>query len=139
MIFKTDWKISYNIDKEYIGDYFNVADYQRIMSNLKQLKTLAGLMYPSFDYEAMLDKTYDSYFYAEDINALENNLHTLVKATYPFVIGEKKQYKANDPFITFDELNRIEKGIQLIYEQLTGQYQGAKKLSFTCGGGNIAC
>lgn len=139
MIIKTNWKTSYSSSGAYLGDYFNIEDYERIRLNLVELKNLVLMMYPSCPVVEMVSKSYKDYFYAEDINRFENNLETIVSSSFPFPIGKKRTFKANDPFLNFSELNRIEAGIELLYQQLTGQYQGAKRLSFTCGGGHIAC
>lgn len=139
MITKTDWKAMYNSSGEYLGDYFNVSDYERIRMNLIELRDLANRMYPKISFEVMNEKQVNDYFYAHDINAIECNLEALVTKIFPFQIGEKKLYKANDPFLTFEELNRIEAGIGVIFQYLSGQLQGTKRLEFTCGGGNIAC
>lgn len=37
---KTDWKIEYDENGDYIGDYFEVADYNRIKNNLAYLKNI---------------------------------------------------------------------------------------------------
>lgn len=139
MITKTNWKATYNLVGDYTGDTFNIADYHRIIANLLELQKVANALYPSITFKSMENKSYIMFFFAEDINALVDNLHDLVKGTYPFIIGEKKVFKANDPFVSFEELNRIEIAIQYIYEQLIGQYRGSLRLSLTCGGGKIAC
>ncbi len=46
---KTDWKIQ-PVDENgrYNGDWFNIADYNRITGNIEALHALAQELYPGF-------------------------------------------------------------------------------------------
>ena len=98
---KTDWQAS---------DFFNIQDYNRIKGNLNEIRSMALELWPEFDFEDMgQDKTYQDYgFYSDEINRFEDNLDHICTGTYPFEIEEKRTYSENQPFIGWEELNRIE-------------------------------
>lgn len=127
---KTNWKES---------DFFNVEDYNRIKGNLVAIKEKAFTLWEPFLFEDMgADKTYRDYsFYADEINKFENNLENICQGTYSFLIGEKKLFSDNQPFIDFVELNRIEKACLLIYENIIGRERGRKRLAFRLNGGRF--
>ena len=124
---KTEWQA---------GDYFNIQDYNRIKNNLDELRTMALELWPDFEYEEMgEDKSYQDYsFYADEINKFENNLDHICAGTYPFKIGEKKQYGDNQPFIKWDELNRIESACLKLYLNIRSGMDSRPTLEFTLGG-----
>ena len=75
---KTDWH--YELDSEglYVGDRFNATDFNRIKNNLEHLRGLAIKMYDDFTIHALgADRTPKDYFYADEINQLEENLNTV--------------------------------------------------------------
>ena len=123
---KTDWEA---------GDYFNVADYNRIKGNLNALRELAISLYPSFEIEDMgADKNYSDYgFYADEINRFEANIDHIRSGTYPFSTGVRKTFYENQPFIDWKELNRIEGACLLIYNNLIGQREGRARLPYQLG------
>ncbi|MBO5198066.1 MAG: hypothetical protein J6B85_06040 [Lachnospiraceae bacterium] len=124
---KTDW--APNVD------YFNVEDYNRIKGNLDYLYELALSMYPGLHWEDMgADKTYTDYgFYADEINRFESNIEHICADTYPFPVGDMRTYEANQPFIDWKELNRIESACLMLYEYLSGQNAGRARLSLVPG------
>ncbi len=122
---KTDWTSS---------DYFNPEDYNRIKNNLVYLNEMASDLYIGYDFNDMGDdKTYESYYYPDEINLFESNLESINTGTYPREIGDTKTFYENQPFIDYNELNRMETGILKVYNGLVGQYYGRKKLGFTLG------
>ena len=125
---KTNWQAS---------DLFNVEDYNRIKGNLNEIRTQAQAVWPDFEYSEMgADKTYQDYsFYADEINLFEENIENLCKGIFPFAVGEKKTYEANNPFIDWRELNRIEQACLLIYENVIGAVNGRRTLAFVLNGG----
>lgn len=115
-------------------DWFNIEDYNRIKNNIDEIHNQSLKLYPDFSYEEMgEDKTYEDYYYADEINKMENNLEFICKGTFPFVIGEKQQYYDNQPFIDFNGLNRIESACKVIYRNLMGQQIGIQRLELTLG------
>ena len=124
---KTDWQES---------DFFNVEDYNRIKGNLNEIRAQAVILWPEFSLEDMgADKTYEDYsFYADEINRFETNVGA---GTYPFAVGNQKTFYDNQPFIDWQELNRIEEACRLIYSNIQSRLNGRKILAFTLNGGVI--
>jgi len=125
---KTTWKE---------GDFFNIEDYNRIKGNINEIRSQALLLWPDFTFEEMgTDKTYEDYgFYADEINRFETNLDYICAGTYAFKIGSRQTFYENQPFIDWEELNRIEEACRLIYNNIQSRYNGRKTLSFTLNGG----
>ena len=127
---KTDWQES---------DFFNVEDYNRIKENLNEIRAQAVILWPEFSLEDMgADKTYEDYsFYADEINRFETNVGRICAGTYPFAVGNQKTFYDNQPFIDWQELNRIEEACRLIYSNIQSRLNGRKILAFTLNGGVI--
>ncbi len=127
---KTDWQES---------DFFNVEDYNRIKGNLNEIRAQAVILWPEFSLEDMgADKTYKDYsFYADEINRFETNVGRICAGTYPFAVGNQKTFYDNQPFIDWQELNRIEEACRLIYSNIQSRLNGRKILAFTLNGGVI--
>ena len=127
---KTDWQES---------DFFNVEDYNRIKGNLNEIRAQAVILWPEFSLEDMgADKTYEDYsFYADEINRFETNVGRICAGTYPFAVGNQKTFYDNQPFIGWQELNRIEEACRLIYSNIQSRLNGRKILAFTLNGGVI--
>ena len=122
---KTNWAIT---------DYFNIEDYARIVGNLKYIKDYLETMYTPVNLANMADtKTYNSFLYASEVNAIESNLAALNEGTYNYDIGETKEYVQNGHTPDFEELNRIESAILKLKETLEAQYENIPRLSFTLG------
>lgn len=131
---KTNWQGGYDAGV-YTGDYFNLADYNRIKSNLQELCDMAVKLYAEFSVVTGPDWTdYATIPYARDINQLETNLETIRKYTFLFATGVKKTYYGNVAAIDYKELNRLESASLLIYKNLVGQSKGKRRLSFRLGG-----
>lgn len=127
---KTDWKPN---------DYFNVDDYNRIKSNLNEIRSQALILWPDFAFEDMGDdKTYqDHSFYSDEINRFEANVDHICDGTFPFHVGERQTFYDNQPFIDWMELNRIEEACRLIYSNIRSRYTGRKTLEFILNGDDI--
>ena len=125
---KTDWKAE---------DFFNVEDYNRIKGNLNEIRALALTLWPAFEFEEMgADKTYQDYgFYADEINRFEANVEHICAGTFPFPVGEQQTFYENQPFIDWQELNRIEEACRLIYSNICSREAGRKTLAFILNGG----
>ena len=125
---KTDWKAE---------DFFNVEDYNRIKGNLNEIRALALTLWPDFEFEEMgADKTYQDYgFYADEINRFEANVEHICAGTFPFPVGEQQTFYENQPFIDWQELNRIEEACRLIYSNICSREAGRKTLAFILNGG----
>ena len=127
---KTDWKSE---------DFFNVQDYNRIKNNLYVIQSIAQEVISHFYFEDMgPDKRYTDYgFYADEINCFERNIENIRTGVFPFAVGSLKTYYENQPFINWEELNRIEKACELIYSNIQSLANGRKMLAFTLNGGDF--
>lgn len=132
---KTNWQCRYDARGNYIGDYFEIEDWRRIIGNLIHLKELAYKMYPIFQFLSMGDKKeYGDYPYAEEWNAIEKNIKQLIDNTYKFQNTLPKTYYEELPTPNYEDLNRIESTSLKIYEILKGQYDSLPVLAFTLRG-----
>lgn len=126
---KTDWQPT---------DYINVEDWQRIYGNLLYLKQLAKKMYPHIPWiDTSAVKEYNDWPYADEWNAVEEDLEMLYTYTYPSGSGKLVTFYGNGPMVDYIELNRIESSMSSFYDSLTSQNECLKVLAFTLGGDDI--
>ena len=131
---KTDWHGEVNTEGVYIGDRFNASDFNRIKNNLVYLRELAIKLYEKFNLKPVSeDKTPVDYFYADEINLIEENLNTLNSNTVNGDYGYTPTYIENGNVMDFTELNRIEKATFDIYDKLTNQYEGRRMFEWNFG------
>lgn len=130
---KTDWAIRKDSKGNYVGDYFNVEDYNRIKNNIELLGAMARRYWPVL-VKAMPDRRNQEYPYADEINTLIENLEG-INAYVGCEIGEKTVYTENGEFIGYEDLNRIESACLNLYETIRILYKKANKLPFRFGGG----
>ena len=131
---KTDWH--YEIDSEglYVGDRFNATDFNRIKNNLEHLRGLAIKMYDDFTIHALgADRTPKDYFYADEINQLEENLNTVNQKSIKGAYGNAPSYTANGNIMDFTELNRLEGAIFDLYDKLSNQNDGRRTFTWNFG------
>ena len=131
---KTDWH--YELDSEglYIGDRFNASDFNRIKNNLEYLRELAIKMYDDFTIHALgTDRTPKDYFYADEINQLEENLNTVNQKSIKGAYGNTPSYTANGNIMDFAELNRLEGAILDLYDKLSNQNDGRRTFTWNFG------
>lgn len=122
---KTDWTAD---------DRFDAPNYNRIKNNLNFLHAMAQGLYREFAIEDMgSDKDYSSFYYADEINMLANNLEVINSNVYPLDIGKKTVYVQNQAFIGFADLNRIESATLRIYVLLQEQKANKARLIFRLG------
>lgn len=123
---KTDWVST---------DYFNIEDYNRIIGNISYLKTLADELFYMFPdiYYAGNEKTYESMYYASEINNIEYNLGIINNNSYNFNIGDTIFYQANQSTPLWSEYNRIESACLLLYNTMIAQQNALTKLAFILG------
>lgn len=130
---KTDW-FGETVDGVYTGDRFNAADFNRIKNNLDYLRNLAIKLYPDFDIVFLgKNRTPSDYFYADEINQLEENLNTINLNTLRRSYGVAPFYVDNSNTMDFVELNRLEGAILDLYERLTNQHDGRRKFTWNFG------
>lgn len=123
---KTDWVA---------GDYFNISDYNRIKNNIAYLRDLALTVYTNFPFEDMgVDKTsYSQYPYADEFNALENNLESLRRNTFLFDDSDSKQWYENQRTPNYEDFNRLERACLLFYQGFNSIKENKARLSFRLG------
>lgn len=122
---KIDWRDT---------DYFNAIDYNRIKNNLIYLKELANKLYDEFEIsEVGKDKTYSDYFYADEINLLEQNFDVINNKSIQNDYGKTSTYYANGKMINYIELNHLEQGILDLYDKMTNQQRGKRNFKFNFG------
>ena len=130
---KTDWYGAV-VDGVYTGDRFNAVDFNRIKNNLDYLRDLAITMYAEFSIVSVGDdKTVADYFYADEINQLEQNLVTINTNTLKASYGTPPTYTANGKTMNYTELNRLESAMLDLYDKLTNQHDGRRNLEWNFG------
>lgn len=130
---KTDWNEE-TVDGVYIGDRFNAVDFNRIKNNLEYLRELAIKMYEEFSIQSLgSDRTPKDFFYADEINALEDNLKTINNNSLKRSYGNVPVYVDNGNTMDFKELNRLESAILDLYEKLTNEYEGRRMFTWNFG------
>lgn len=131
---KTNWQGYVDNNGNYIGDRFNAGDFNRIKNNLEYLRELAIELYDSFSIVSLgADKTPADYFYADEINALEENLNTINKNTLNMSYGTSPVYNDNGNTMDFIELNRLEGAILDLYDKLTNKSNGRRMFTWNFG------
>lgn len=140
---KTDWKAEYSNIEIYLGDFFNVEDYNRIKNNLQYIDDRAKeLFYGIPDLHLGADKHYpipgspdfnNDNIFADEINAIENGLQGIQDAIKLFDYGNAKLFYENGPFIDYVELNRIESAVLDLHDHIESSIAGKMRLSFRLG------
>lgn len=131
---KTNWNGGTAADGTYIGDRFNAVDFNRIKNNLDYLRELAIKLYDEFAINDLgSDRTPADYFYADEINQLEENLTIINNNTLKRHYGTAPTYVNNGRTMNFTELNRLESAILDLYNRLTNQSEGRRKFQWNFG------
>lgn len=140
---KTNWKANYNDEGLFVGDFFNVTDYNRIKNNLLFVRDLAAQLIADIPVIIVgADKHYpngdnpdfdNDHFFADEINLIENGLEALDNKMAFVDFGGKKTFYDNGRFIDAEELNRIEQAELELYNILSSSLAGRQRLSFSLG------
>lgn len=131
---KTNWNGDTAADGTYIGDRFNAVDFNRIKNNLDCLRELAIKLYDEFAINDLgSDRTPADYFYADEINQLEENLTIINNNTLKRHYGTAPTYVNNGRTMDFTELNRLESAILDLYDRLTNQSEGRRMFQWNFG------
>ena len=131
---KTNWNGGTAADGTYIGDRFNAVDFNRIKNNLDYLRELAIKLYDEFAINDLgSDRTPADYFYADEINQLEENLTIINNNTLKRHYGTAPTYVNNGRTMNFTELNRLESAILDLYNRLTNQSEGRRMFQWNFG------
>ena len=137
---KTNWNGDVNEEGIYIGDRFNAIDFNRIKNNLEYLRELAVSLYKDFPINILgSDRTPSDYFYADEINLLENNLQIINTNTLKRSYGTPPTYTDNGKTMDFKELNRLERAMLDLYNRLTNESEGRRMFiwNFELKGGKM--
>lgn len=130
---KTDWYGAV-VDNVYTGDRFNYTDYNRIKNNLVYLRNLAIKMYDEFSINDVgSDKSVAEYYYAEEINQMEENLEIINSHTLAREYGDTPTYADNGNTPDYTELNRLESAILDLYDRLSNQSEGRRTFEWNFG------
>lgn len=131
---KTDWYGAVDANGVYSGDRFNAEDFNRIKNNLQCLRDLAITIYEEFDIASVGDdKTVTDYFYADEINQLEENLNTINTHTMNLSYGTTPVYMDNGNIMDFTELNRLEGATLDLYEKIKNRIEGRRMFQWNFG------
>lgn len=131
---KTDWYGAVDGSGNYQGDRFNATDYNRIKNNLNTLRDMAVQVYEAFNLDNMGDdKSAGDYFYADEINKIEENLELINTKTYQLSIGNTQTYEPNGLTMHFSELNRIESATLELHDLLLNQLDGRRMFIWNFG------
>lgn len=131
---KTDWFGSTDADGVYTGDRFNASDFNRIKNNLEHLHMMAIDLYEAFAIHMLgLDRAPVDYFYADEINKLEQNLELINAHTFKRNYGKPLTYYDNGNTMDFAELNRLESATLDLYDKLTNQFNGRRMFTWNFG------
>ena len=131
---KTDWYGSVDANGHYEGDRFNAIDFNRIKNNLEYLREMAIKLYKEFFLVSLGDdRVPGDYFYADEINRLEENLTTINNKTLRRPYGTAPTYVDNGRTMDFTELNRLESAMLDLYDRLTNQSEGRRMFKWNFG------
>ncbi|MDR0821703.1 MAG: hypothetical protein LBN40_04480 [Oscillospiraceae bacterium] len=131
---KTNWHGTTDASGNYVGDRFNAVDFNRIKNNLTYLRELAIKLYEEFFIVSLgADRTPVNYFYADEINQLEENLETVNTNTLRRSYGSAPVYVDNGNTPDFNELNRLERAILDLYDRLTNEFEGRRMFTWNFG------
>ncbi|HIR04221.1 MAG TPA: hypothetical protein IAD34_09195 [Candidatus Scatovicinus merdipullorum] len=137
---KTNWYGKTDPEGIYTGDRFNAMDFNRIKNNLEYLWELAIKLYKSFTINLLgIDRTPADYFYADEINKLEENLNVINDNTLKRSYGSSPVYADNESTMDFNELNRLEGAILDLHDRLTNEFEGRRMFTWNFGtkGGDL--
>lgn len=140
---KTNWKASYDGAGEYLEDFFNIEDYNRIKNNLLYLKDVANELFGNMPNVTVgQDKHYpiagspdfdNDNFFADEINAIEDGLDAIDTAIGLFEHGDKQTFYENGRFIDYNELNRIESAELELHTYIMDSIAGKSRLAIRFG------
>ena len=121
---KTDWVKT---------DFFNYGDYNRMIGNLLVLKEMSDELFVDILFEDMgLEKVENDVIYASEFNKIENNLYNIAKWSY----GEntkRRTYRSNGGTPTFEDFNRLERMMLLLYNKMRNHKDNLYRLPFILG------
>lgn len=131
---KTDWYGYTDPDGTYTGDRFNATDFNRIKNNIAHLREMAIGLHKGFSIVSLGgDRTVRDYFYADEINQLEENLNTVNMSTLRIDYGGIPEFEPNGYTMGFSDLNRLEGAILDLYNRFLNEYAGRRTFTWNFG------
>ena len=129
---KTDW-----VD----GDRFNLyPDYERIKGNIEYLIALSKTMYLDYDAPALENHTTTDFPKVSFFNNVVVATRAILSNCYsPCGAKNMRSYVSNGIVWNASELNDIERNHLLLYNALTRQKPGIRRLKITLGGVKYGC
>ena len=118
------------------GDRFNIdPDYNRIKGNIEYLIELSKTMYPDYNAPTLETALIDSFPKVSFFNNVVDSTRAILSNCYsPVGAKSMRSYTSNGIVWNADELNAIERNHLLLYNALTGQKSGIRRLQITLGG-----
>lgn len=121
------------------GDYFNInPDYNRIKGNIEYLIELSKEIYADYNSPTLESASIDGYPKVSFFNNVVNATKAILTNCYaPKGNYSMRVYSSNGVGWNASELNAIESNHLLLYNALTGQKSGIRRLQITLGGAKI--
>lgn len=127
-------KRSTYLNDKYTGDYFNIDDYNTWKNDINYIYELAVILYPSFSIIDMgSDKKYEDFFYADEFNNITKNIKTINQKTINKPLTEIREFKTNEPFLNYKEVNAISNNLIAIHNVLSNQFENRRKFTWNFG------
>lgn len=124
---KTDWKLQ-PVDSlgRYNGDWFRVADYERIKGNLEYLNERISAIFTTTAFISMPGQSVSDYPYYDRLNNIERNIDIL-KTALPFSpsLPATRTWYDMDVAPTVYDINRWESCCLTLYNALSAQSASA--------------
>ena len=121
------------------GDYFNLnPDYNRIKGNIEYLIALSKEMYSDYTAPTLGSEDITGYPKVAFFNNVVNATKAILNNCYsPSGTKSMRAYSSNSVGWNAAELNAIEGNHLLLYQALTEQKSGIRRLQLTLGGAKI--
>ena len=121
------------------GDSFNLSpDYDRIKGNIEYLIALSKTMYLDYDTPTLESPTTTGFPKVSFFNNVVDATQAILSNCYsPAGARSMRSYISNGIVWNASELNVIERNHLLLYNALTGQKSGIRRLEYTLGGVKI--
>lgn len=122
---KTDW---------IADDYFNATDYNRIIDNVYFAYDFSLSLYSRYELsDMMVNADYLSIPYADNWNAISENISTINQHTYNLPLEPSRVYVENGYAPNYEEFNRWESSIERLMTTLRVEASTIPRLAIVCG------
>ena len=123
------------------GDRFNLdPDYNRIKGNIEYLIELSKTMYLDYDTPSLENQNIGDAPKVSFFNNVVASTQAILSNCYsPVGARSMRSYVSNGIVWNASELNAIEQNHLLLYNALTRQKPGIRRLKITLGGAKYGC